>query len=166
MTNKDVQHLLAKIFFGSDDKKYLQLVVPKQGNLKNPQQLTNCSAYFMFYIKSYTKKLTNPTTGNTEHYANLLVDIELQCVGSKSEEFMLSTMFWDERSDVRKCFDAQSCVLLESPRTITCMPYFQDGANTVLVYTTTLRLAETISCEETLELLKECTLEGNLIIEA
>ena len=165
MTNKDVQKILAKILFGSDDRKYLQLVVPKQGNLRNPQQLTNCAAYFMFYIKSYRKELLNEDK-SPYHYANVLVDIELQCVGMKSEEFMLSTLFWDERTDVREYLETQSCVLLESPRTITCMPYFQDGANTVLVYTTTLRLAETIYEKETLEVLKECLLEGGLIIEA
>lgn len=163
LTNITLQPILSKILFGSDEQQFLDLVVPKQGNLLNPQQAVQCSAYFMYYIKAHKKELLN-TTEQGVHVAHIVSDIVLQCVGKQSEEFMLATMFWDERSDVRKSLEEQNCTLLETPRAIYSVPYFQDGANTILSHEVTFRLSQTLVYTEPKELWQGLELKGSLKI--
>lgn len=163
LTNATLQSLLSRILFGTDTPKHLALVVPRQGNLLNPQQAVKCSAYFMYYIRAARKELLN-TTATPTHTAHLLTEVDLQCVGVNSEEFMLSTMFWDERSDVRKIFEEQNCILLESPRAVYSTPYFQDGANTILSHECSFKLSQTLVYAEPEELWHGLTLQGSLTV--
>lgn len=156
-----VQEFLAKTFFGDNWQENIKLIVHRQGNLANAQQLFGCSAFFTYYISSYEKKTLNVSNGNL-HTANVIATLNLQGIGTEVEPLMLTTLFWDERADVRENLEELNCVLLESPRTIVSAPYFQDGANTLLSYETVFKLSCALTQKETLDLMPEIILSGDL----
>lgn len=156
-----VQEFLAKTLFGEDWEENMKLIVHRQGNLANAQQLFGCSAFFTYYVSSYEKKTLNISDGN-HHTANVIATLNLQGIGTNVEPMMLTTLFWDERSDVRENLERLNCTLLESPRTIVSSPYFQDGANTLLSYETVFKLSCALTQKETLDLMPELILSGDL----
>ena len=156
-----VQEFLAKTLFGEDWEENMKLIVHRQGNLANAQQLFGCSAFFTYYVSSYEKKTLNISDGN-HHTANVIATLNLQGIGTNVEPMMLTTLFWDERSDVRENLERLNCVLLESPRTIVSSPYFQDGANTLLSYETVFKLSCALTQKEPLDLMPELILSGDL----
>jgi hypothetical protein len=161
-----LQEFLAKALFGATWEQNKKFVVHRQGNLANAQQRYNSSAWFTYYTSMYEKKTVNPTTTDGIHTANVLFTLHLQCIGRRAEEFMLHTLFWDERTDIKQLLAELDCVLLETPRTIISTPYFQDGANTILAYETVFKIscALTLDVRETSSVWKEVELKGTLIV--
>lgn len=146
MTNllsESLREVLCKILFGVVDETHLSLVVPLQGNFENPQQINKISAYFTYYVSNTTKKLIN-TEYENDHIANVVRTVELSCVGKDAELLMLNTLFWDERVDVRALLNEYGTVLMDTPRTILARPLVQQGMNTILSYTTTIKLSSQI----------------------
>lgn len=136
---KNFQYVLSECLFGDTSDEHLSLVVPRQGNLLNPMQAMNCSAYFTYYNSLARRIIPNRDYGAN---VNTLVEVslELQCVGIDAEAFMLSTLFWDSRTDVQDAFARVHSQLKNTDREIRSNVYFQDGANTVLSYDTTLTI--------------------------
>lgn len=158
---QSIQDFLAKTFFGEEWKENKQFIVHRQGNLPNAQQMYNSSAFFTYYVSSYEKKLLNISDNGT-HTANVVITLNLQGIGTNVEPMMLTTLFWDERSDVRNNLSELNCTLLETPRMIVSSPYFQDGANTILSYETVLKIACALTQQERLELMPNIVLLGEL----
>lgn len=158
---EDIQEFLAKTLFGDNWKNAKDLVVHRQGNLLNAQQRFKCSAFFTFYVSSYEKKTLN-ITNQGEHTANVVMTLNLQGIGTKVEQMMLTSLFWDERIDVRENLDKLNCTLLETPRMIVSSPYFQDGANTILSYETVFKISCALILKEQLEPMPELVLLGDL----
>ena len=158
---EDIQEFLAKTLFGEQWEKAKGLIVHRQGNLPNAQQRFNCSAFFTYYVSSYEKKTLNVTDQGT-HTANVIMTLNLQGIGTKVESMMLTSLFWDERTDVRDNLAKLNCTLLETPRMIVSSPYFQDGANTILSYETVFKIACTLILKEQLEPMPELVLLGDL----
>ena len=79
---------------------------------------------------------------------------------------MLSTLFWDEREDIRAMLDHLNCALLETPRTVVSTPYFQDGANTILSYETVFKISCALTLTEELPLMPSLELRGGLAISS
>lgn len=156
-----LQEFLAKVLFGDKWEEYKKFVVYRQGNLENAQQKYNSSAFFTFYAQSYTKETLNAHIEN-EHVANITLKLNLQGIGTNAEQMMLTTLFWDERSDVREELEKLNCILLESPRMIVSSPYFQDGANTILAYDTVFKLSCTLTEKDKEELMPNIILGGVL----
>ena len=77
---------------------------------------------------------------------------------------MLTTLFWDQRSDIREALGELNATLLESPRTIVSVPYFQDGANTIFAYETVFKLSCTLIAETVPEPMPSIELKGNVTI--
>jgi hypothetical protein len=160
----DAEHLqefLAKVLFGDRWKEYKKFVVHRQGNLENAQQKYNSSAFFTFYVQAYTKETLNAHIED-EHIANITLKLNLQGIGTNAEQMMLTTLFWDERSDVREELNKLNCILLESPRMIVGSPYFQDGANTILAYDTVFKISCTLTEKDKEELMPDIILGGVL----
>lgn len=169
LTQENLQHVLSKIFFGDELPEHLALIVPLQGNFLNPQQLTADkmpSAYFTYYMSCTEKKTLNQSFDNA-HEACVLRDLQLSCIGRDAEMLMMNTLFWDERTDVRELFAKYNAILLESPRQVFARPFHQHGENTILEYSTSMKL----SCTLTLTVEPEywdkegLELRGNLIIQ-
>lgn len=156
---ENIQEFLARALFGEksweDNKKF---IVHRQGNLANAQQMYNSDAFFTYYTSLFEKKTINPTAVGSTHTVNVVFTLHLQCIGKRAEEYMLTTLFWDERTDIQTWLEQLDCVLLETPRTIISAPYFQDGANTILSYETVFK----ISCALTIT--DEVTPMPNLIL--
>lgn len=165
-TAEILQEFLAKAFFGKEWAKNKRYVVHRQGNLANAQQRYNSSAWFTYYVSNYTKKTINPTLNQTEntHTCNVVFNLNLQCIGKDAERFMLTTLFWDEREDIRSMLDRINCVLLDTPRSVVSAPYFQDGANTILSYETVFKISCALTITEELPLMPFLELRGGLKI--
>ena len=163
-----MQEFLAKALFGKDWQKNKKYVVHRQGNMANAQQRYNSTAWFTYYTSMYEKKTVNPALnkGEKTHTCNVVFLLNLQCIGKKAEEFMLSTLFWDEREDIRAMLDHLNCVLLETPRTVVSAPYFQDGANTILSYETVFKISCALTITEELPLMPSLELRGGLKISS
>ena len=160
-----MQELLSRALFGNAWEENKKFIVHKQGNLANAQQIYNSDAFFTYYISMYEKKTINPTATGGIHTANVITTPHLQCIGKHAEEYMLSTLFWDERTDLEKWLAELDCVLLETPRMIVSAPYFQDGANTILSYETVFKLSCALTISEELPTMPELILTGGLQYE-
>ncbi len=169
LTQKNLQEVLSTIFFGDTKPEHLKLIVPLQGNFLNPQQLDADkmpSAYFTYYISCTTKKTLNQNFDN-QHEACVVRDLELSCIGADAERLMLNTLFWDERIDVKDLFAKYNTVLMETPRQVFARPFHQHGENTILEYSTSMRLSCTLIYTVEPEYWDKEGLElrGNLIIQ-
>ena len=165
LTPEQIQTVLAKLLFGSKWEENEKFVVHKQGNLANAQQMYNSDAFFTFYTSLFEKKTINPTAIAATHTANVVFTLHLQCIGKHAEEHMLTTLFWDEREDVRTYLESLDCVLLETPRMIVSAPYFQDGANTILSYETVFKISCALTISDKLEPMPDLILGGRLRYE-
>lgn len=162
---KQIQEVLAKALFGNLWQQYKKFVVHKQGNLANAQQMYNSEAFFTYYTSLFEKKTINATSLNGIHTCNVVFTLHLQCIGKRAEEFMLTTLFWDEREDIRSLLAAFNSTLLETPRMIVSSPYFQDGANTILSYETVFKISCALTLSEELPSMPELILTGGLQYE-
>ena len=160
-----LQEVLAKALFGENWRENKKFVVHRQGNLANAQQMYNSDGFFTYYVSSYEKKTINPTATGNVHTCNVIANLHLQCVGKRAEEHMLTTLFWDERTDLPKYLAALDCVLLETPRMIVSSPYFQDGANTILAYETVFKISCALTLSEELPTMPGLILKGSLQYE-
>ena len=162
---KQLQEVLAKALFGNLWQQYKKFVVHRQGNLANAQQMYNSEAFFTYYTSLFEKKTINATSLNGIHTCNVVFTLHLQCIGKRAEELMLTTLFWDEREDIRYLLAALNSTLLETPRTIVSSPYFQDGANTILSYETVFKISCALTLSEELPSMPELILTGGLQYE-
>ena len=159
---KQLQEVLAKALFGNLWQQYKKFVVHRQGNLANAQQMYNSEAFFTYYTSLFEKKTINSTSLNGVHTCNVVFTLHLQCIGKRAEEFMLTTLFWDEREDIRSLLAALNSTLLETPRMIVSSPYFQDGANTILSYETVFKISCALTISEELPSMPDLILTGGL----
>ena len=162
---KQIQEVLAKALFGDLWQQYKKFVVHRQGNLANAQQMYNSEAFFTYYTSLFEKKTINPVSLNGVHTCNVVFTLHLQCIGKRAEELMLTTLFWDEREDIRSLLATLNSTLLETPRTIVSSPYFQDGANTILSYETVFKISCALTLSEELPSMPELILTGGLQYE-
>ena len=167
LVSKELQKALCRILFGDEKDEHLELVVPLQGNFLNPQQVLDkkYSAYFTYYASNTTKKTLNHADENV-HTACVLRTLELSCVGLDAERMMLNTLFWDDRRDVQSILQEYGTILLNTPRNILARPYYQEGQNTILQYSTTFQLSSSIQLVTKREYWEgPLELQGSLTIE-
>lgn len=162
INEKQLQEVLAKALFGKKWRQYKKFVVHKQGNLANAQQMYNSEAFFTYYTSLFEKKTINATSLNGTHTCNVVFTLHLQCIGKRAEELMLTTLFWDEREDLKSLLAVLNSTLLETPRTIVSSPYFQDGANTILSYETVFKISCALTISEELPSMPDLILTGSL----
>lgn len=141
---ENLQLMLCEALYGDTTDEHLAIVVPRQGNLLNPQQMMQCSAYFTFFISEAHKIMPNRAFG-TDLVASVDCKVELQAIGLHADKYMLTTLFWDERADIHKLFGKYHTQLRQTDRRIVSTPYFQDGANSCLSYNTTLNVISAVT---------------------
>lgn len=148
LNHKWLQVLLAKCFFGESWEKYRDCVIPYQGNILNPMQTeTKASCALMYTLLERKRIIDNRKDGDT-HLATLQDRIILSALGEGAEEVITSTLFWDERADIARCFAEQDAQLMNSARDIQAEAYDQEGVNSTLIYTTVLEVVHTVSLTE------------------
>lgn len=141
LTQKTLRGILAKVL--SVDEK---LIIPKQGNWWNPQENTNKPATWCAYVIRSNVPRTVPfyTSGNDGKtncaVTEKIATIDLQFVGTQSEELAQSVALWPLRSDVQDAFaEVRGAVMNDSMEAVSSN-FYQDGNNTVLAWNVTFRV--------------------------
>ena len=156
----------------SVNEKY---IVPKQGNWWNPQtanaNIENWCAYQIRRNRPRTSPFYNEgsdTVNNTTTPVNgvavlKIADIDLQFVGPKSEELANSVAAWPLRSDVKTQFAKVHGAIMNDAYDAVSSAFYQEGANTVMAWNTTIRVQWYSILDTTQGPMPELTLNGRVI---
>ena len=173
LDNVTLGELIAKNLFGKNWEKNLKYIIPRKGNFLNPSLDCNAATFAIFWLEKSIKRVTNITTDDyneeecdTTHYATLLSSVKIQFVGKDAQKWAISTLFWDERTDVQNNFAEYQAQLLLSDRTITSVPFQQDGYNGEMSYLASFDVIHNVTQDEIIKYWTDpLILKGSLTVE-
>ena len=173
LDNVTLGELVAKNLFGEKWEKNLKYIIPRKGNFLNPSLDVNAATFAIFWLEKSIKRVTNFTTDDynekecdTTHYATLLTSVKIQFVGKNAQKWAISTLFWDERTDVQNNFSEYQSQLLPSDRTITSIPFQQDGYNGEMSYLASFDVIHNVTQDEIIKYWTDpLILKGSLTVE-
>jgi hypothetical protein len=173
LDNVTLGELVAKNLFGEKWEKNLKYIIPRKGNFLNPSLDVNAATFAIFWLEKSIKRVTNITTDDyneeecdTTHYATLLSSVKIQFVGKDAQKWAISTLFWDERTDVQNNFAEYQSQLLPSDRTITSVPFQQDGYNGEMSYLASFDVIHNVTQDEIIKYWTDpLILKGSLTVE-
>lgn len=173
LDNVTLGELVAKNLFGEKWEKNLKYIIPRKGNFLNPSLDVNAATFAIFWLEKSIKRVTNLTTDDynekecdTTHYATLLSSVKIQFVGKDAQKWAISTLFWDERTDVQNNFAEYQAQLLLSDRTITSVPFQQDGYNGEMSYLASFDVIHNVTQDEIIKYWTDpLILKGSLTVE-
>ena len=181
LDNVTLGELVAKNLFGKKWEKNLKYIIPRKGNFLNPSLDCNAATYAIFWLEKSLKRVTNFTidvynkeepNDNSEiedvttHFATLLSSVSIQFVGKDAQKWAFSTLFWDERTDVQDNFAEYQSQLLPSDRTITSVPFQQDGYNGDMSYLASFDVIHNVTQDEIIKYWTDpLILKGSLTVE-
>ena len=174
LDNVTLGELVAKNLFGNKWEKNLKYIIPRKGNFLNPSLDCNAATFAIFWIEKSTKRVTNftidvyneETEDVTTHFATLLSSVKIQFVGKDAQKWAISTLFWDERTDVQNNFAEYQSQLLPSDRTITSVPFQQDGYNGEMSYLASFDVIHNVTQDEIIKYWTDpLILKGSLTVE-
>ena len=174
LDNVTLGELVAKNLFGEKWEKNLKYIIPRKGNFLNPSLDCNAATFAIFWIEKSIKRVTNftidvyneETEDVTTHFATLLSSVKIQFVGKDAQKWANSTLFWDERTDVQDNFADYHAQLLLSDRTITSVPFQQDGYNGEMSYLASFDVIYNVTQDEIIKYWTDpLILKGSLTVE-
>lgn len=173
LDNVTLGELIAKNLFGDKWEKNLKYIIPRKGNFLNPSLDCNAATYAIFWLEKSIKRVTDFTIDvyneeecDTIHYATLLSSVSIQFVGKNAQKWAFSTLFWDERTDVQDNFADYHAQLLPSDRTITSIPFQQDGYNGEMSYLASFDVIHNVTQDEIIKYWTDpLILKGSLTVE-
>lgn len=177
LDNVTLGELVAKNLFGSKGNKWeknLKYIIPRKGNFLNPSLDCNAATFAIFWLEKSIKRVTNFTIDVynkekedvTTHFATLLSSVKIQFVGKDAQKWAFSTLFWDERTDVQDNFADYHAQLLPSDRTITSVPFQQDGYNGEMSYLASFDVIHNVTQDEIIKYWTDpLILKGSLTVE-
>ena len=174
LDNVTLGELVAKNLFGEKWEKNLKYIIPRKGNFLNPSLDCNAATFAIFWIEKSIKRVTNftidvyneETEDVTTHFATLLSSVKIQFVGKNAQKWANSTLFWDERTDVQDNFADYHAQLLPSDRTITSVPFQQDGYNGEMSYLASFDVIHNVTQDEIIKYWTDpLILKGSLTVE-
>lgn len=173
LDNVTLGELIAKNLFGEKWKKNLKYIIPRKGNFLNPSLDCNAATYAIFWLERSIKRVTNFTSDDynkeecdTTHYATLKSSVSIQFVGKDAQKWAFSTLFWDERTDVQDNFADYHAQLLPTDRTITSIPFQQDGYNGEMSYLASFDVIHNVTQDEIIKYWTDLLiLKGSLTVE-
>lgn len=173
LDNVTLGELVAKNLFGNKWEKNLKYIIPRKGNFLNPSLDCNAATFAIFWLEKSIKRVTNITTDDyneeecdTTHYATLLSSVKIQFVGKNAQKWAISTLFWDERTDVQNNFAEYQSQLCTSDRTITSVPFQQDGYNGEMSYLASFDVIHNVTQDEIIKYWTDpLILKGSLTVE-
>lgn len=174
LDNVTLGELIAKNLFGEKWENNLKYIIPRKGNFLNPSLDVNAATFVIFWLEKSIKRVTNFTTDDyndeeecdTTHYATLLSSVKIQFVGKDAQKWAISTLFWDERTDVQNNFAEYQAQLLLSDRTITSVPFQQDGYNGEMSYLASFDVIHNVTQDEIIKYWTDpLILKGSLTVE-
>jgi hypothetical protein len=142
LTTRNLRRTLARVFFEEDDDEHLKYVVPLNGNWLVPttDPRESVSTWIGYQIASIRPIATSVLRGDVL-LKNCTVRVRVWAVGEQAEAFITSTLFWDERADVRERFERNLGRLIEGGREVVTQVYEQEGLNDTLCWITDITLA-------------------------
>lgn len=173
LDNVTFGELVAKNLFGEKWEKNLKYIIPRKGNFLNPSLDCNAATYAIFWLERSIKRVTDFTIDvynveecDTIHYATLKSSVSIQFVGKDAQKWAFSTLFWDERTDVQDNFADYHAQLLPSDRTITSIPFQQDGYNGEMSYLASFDVIHNVTQDEIIKYWTDpLILKGSLTVE-
>lgn len=181
LDNVTLGELIAKNLFGEKWKKNLKYIIPRKGNFLNPSLDCNAATFAIFWLEKsvkrvanftidvYNKEEPNDNSGEediTTHFATLLSSVKIQFVGKNAQKWAVSTLFWDERTDIQYNFAEYQSQLLPSDRTITSVPFQQDGYNGEMSYLASFDVIHNVTQDEIIKYWTDpLILKGSLTVE-
>lgn len=174
LDNVTLGELVAKNLFGKKWEKNLKYIIPRKGNFLNPSLDCNAETFAIFWLEKSIKRVTNFTIDVynkeeediTTHFATLLSSVKIQFVGKNAQKWANSTLFWDERTDVQDNFADYHAQLLPSDRTITSVPFQQDGYNGEMSYLASFDVIHNVTQDEIIKYWTDpLILKGSLTVE-
>lgn len=174
LDNVTLGELVAKNLFGEKWENNLKYIIPRKGNFLNPSLDCNAATFAIFWLEKSIKRVTNftidvyneETEDVTTHFATLLSSVKIQFVGKNAQKWANSTLFWDERLDVQDNFAEYHAQLLPSDRTITSVPFQQDGYNGEMSYLASFDVIHNVTQDEIIKYWTDpLILKGSLTVE-
>lgn len=181
LDNVTLGELVAKNLFGNKWEKNLKYIIPRKGNFLNPSLDCNAATFAIFWLEKSIKRVTNFTidvyneeepNDNSEkedvtrHFATVLSSVKIQFVGKDAQKWAVSSLFWDERIDVQNNFAEYQSQLCPSERTITSIPFQQDGYNGEMSYLASFDVIHNVTQDEIIKYWTDpLILKGSLTVE-
>ena len=138
ITSASLRVAVEKIFFGTETAKY-KYIVPIRGGFFVPTVTDPndpVSTWLGYRILNIIPK-TRMVKQAGEVSKNIQVDFRIVGMGPQAEEFITSTLLWDDRLDVREAFEKdQEAQLMYDIRRIYTHPVQQEGFSDDLLWVT------------------------------
>jgi hypothetical protein len=138
----DMKEILSTILFkGNPD--YNGYILPLTGSWFAPTINTSDKiSTWIGYVIMETKLELRSMTSNAGYGSIKVVrsKIRLSFNGPQAEDFANSTLFWDERKDIKKVFEKYQAQLMYSQRKVSTHISRQDGFNDRLYWITDLEI--------------------------
>jgi hypothetical protein len=150
LTQSVLRDVLLKIFFDGDEA-YLPYVVPLIGNWWQPTSNPGMLATYIGYSITGLRPELRTVKAVDILAATVQTTFRIAACGPQAEEIIHSTLFWDERSDVKAAFAATDEQLNYTGRHIYPVTLKQDGFNDSLCWVTNIRTTGTYRKHEQLE---------------
>lgn len=90
--------------------------------------------YRILSTKPYARTFAVPLVGGQDYTKMVKVRFRLSFVGPQAEALALSTLMWDDRTDVKEIFDKYRAQLNYNERTIFSYPVKNEGFNDSLCW--------------------------------
>lgn len=138
ITSASLRTALEKIFFGTDTTKY-KYIVPIKGGFFVPG-ITDPEDHTSTWI-GYRILTLDPRTRMVKQVGSvskqIRVDFRMVAMGPAAEEFISSTMLWEDRFDVKEEFEAvQQASIMYDRRRVYTYPIQQEGFADDLLWVT------------------------------
>jgi hypothetical protein len=148
LTTTALRRTLARAFFGHETADYLRYILPLTGNWTVPtlQPGEPVSTWLGYQIVRIVPVASVIARGDVLLKA-CKAYIRLWAVGAQAEEFITSTLFWDDRRDVGALFEEYLGKLIAGGREVLSLVYEQEGLNNELCWMTDIILATYIGWE-------------------
>ena len=149
ITASSLKTALDTVFFGADATKY-KYIVPIKGGffipaIADPDDHTSTwIGYRLLEINPRVHALRTPE----EFIKHVRVDFRLVSMGPNAEEFITSTLLWEDRLDVKDAFEVvQGAQVMYDQRRIYTKPVQQEGFSDDLVWVTDMHAMTSIRQE-------------------
>ena len=151
ITSASLRVALEKMFFGTDTTKY-KYIVPIRGGFFVPS-ITNQGDHNSTWI-GYRILEMFPRTQLIKQVGEvskqIRVNFRVVGMGPNAEEFLTSTLLWDNRTDIKEAFEKdQDAQLMYDNRRIYTHPIQQEGLADELLWVTDMHAMTSIKQEFT-----------------
>lgn len=139
ITSGSLKIALQKIFFGDDETKYKYIVPIKGGffvpTISDPSD--HNSTWVGYRVLEMYPRTHMYRPSQAEVVKQMQVDFRIVSLGPNAEEFISSTLLWENRVDVKDAFEkGQDAQIMYNRRRVYTRPIHQDGLADDLLWVT------------------------------